>query len=180
MSTGVPSTRLGPTIPSILHSYCVRTTPLHPLATFQRKCARLFSTTRAETQKSYEGVKEPTSVSQEQYNRLSDDYLERVQQWLEDLSDSDESVEVEFSVRMALIQRKAGVLTVTMPPRGTYVINKQPPNKQIWLSSPVSGPKRYDYVSLQRDGHNGEWVYLRDGSTMSKLLKEEMGVELSS
>ena len=28
---------------------------------------------------------------------------------------------------------------------GTYVINKQSPNRQIWLSSPVSGPKRYDF-----------------------------------
>ena len=30
------------------------------------------------------------------------------------------------------------------PNVGTYVINKQTPNKQIWLSSPISGPKRYD------------------------------------
>ena len=26
---------------------------------------------------------------------------------------------------------------------GVYVINKQTPNKQIWLSSPISGPQRY-------------------------------------
>ena len=25
------------------------------------------------------------------------------------------------------------------------MINKQTPNRQIWLSSPVSGPKRYDW-----------------------------------
>ncbi|MCJ1317696.1 Mitochondrial chaperone Frataxin [Xylographa vitiligo] len=100
---------------------------------------------------------------------MADDYLEAVQQWLEDLSDADENVEVEFS---------AGVLTVTLPPAGTYVINKQPPNKQIWLSSPVSGPKRYDYVSLDKNGNHGDWVYLRDGSTMTNLLRDEMGVIL--
>ena len=64
------------------------------------------------------------------------------------------------------------------PPAGTYVINKQPPNKQIWLSSPVSGPKRYDYVSTAEDKGSGEWVYLRDGTTMSGLLEEEIGVKL--
>jgi frataxin len=75
-------------------------------------------------------------------------------------------------------------LTLVFPPIGTYVINKQPPNKQIWLSSPVSGPKRYDWVVLgesqneKEDGGKGEWVYLRDGSTLSKLLEKEVGVNL--
>jgi len=49
------------------------------------------------------------------------------------------------------------------------VINKQPPNKQIWLSSPISGPKRYDY-SPEQD----EWVYLRDGNSLDALLNEEL------
>lgn len=31
---------------------------------------------------------------------------------------------------------KSGVLTLDLGDKGTYVINKQPPNKQIWLSSP--------------------------------------------
>lgn len=36
-----------------------------------------------------------------------------------------------------------GVLTVKLgQDKGTYVINRQTPNRQIWLSSPVSGPKR--------------------------------------
>lgn len=36
-----------------------------------------------------------------------------------------------------------GVLTLHVSPKiGTYVINKQTPNRQIWLSSPLSGPKR--------------------------------------
>ena len=77
---------------------------------------------------------------------------------------------------------QAGVLTLIFPPHGTYVLNKQPPNKQIWLSSPVSGPKRYDWVDDAADGDDvigqgqGQWVYLRDGSTLSGLLEEEVGV----
>ena len=35
---------------------------------------------------------------------------------------------------------QSGVLTVKVGDHGTYVINKQTPNKQIWLSSPT----RYD------------------------------------
>lgn len=83
---------------------------------------------------------------------------------------------------------QAGVLNVTVPGIGTYVLNKQPPNKQIWLSSPISGPKRYDWV-VQGDGMTekegtrefigGQWIYLRDGSNLTELLNSELGIELA-
>ncbi len=66
---------------------------------------------------------------------------------------------------------------------GTYVINKQPPNKQIWLSSPISGPKRFDYVVVSDGQHQkegtatGGWVYLRDGTILSEILSAETGVD---
>jgi frataxin len=77
---------------------------------------------------------------------------------------------------------------LTLPPAGTYVLNKQPPNKQIWLSSPISGPKRYDWV-VQGDqqhekegtegvGWGGLWIYLRDGSSLSGLVRKEVGVDV--
>ena len=80
---------------------------------------------------------------------------------------------------------QAGVLTVDFPGIGTYVINKQPPNKQIWLSSPISGPKRYDwYIIGDSQGEKGgtaggNWVYARDESTLSELFSKELGIELS-
>lgn len=69
------------------------------------------------------------------------------------------------------------------------MINKQPPNKQIWLSSPLrrvphptrltefsraltvlrSGPKRYDYTPEEDD-----WVYSRDGRSLNELLNQEL------
>lgn len=64
------------------------------------------------------------------------------------------------------------------------MINKQPPNKQIWLSSPTSGPKRYDYVVYgESQGHKedtavGDWVYLRDGSTINQLFRKELNIDL--
>jgi frataxin len=71
-------------------------------------------------------------------------------------------------------------------PQGTYVINKQPPNKQIWLSSPTSGPKRYDYVvtsegqDSKQDTATAGWVYLRDGTYLNELLHKETGINLDS
>jgi frataxin len=72
--------------------------------------------------------------------------------------------------------QKAGVLTLVFPPAGTYVLNKQPPNRQIWLSSPLSGPKRYDYVKTE--GGEGDWIYMRDGSRLSELLRKELSIKL--
>lgn len=50
---------------------------------------------------------------------------------------------------------------------GTYVINRQVPNQQIWLSSPKSGPKRYDFI-------DGTWIYKHDGKLLHDLLNEEI------
>lgn len=80
---------------------------------------------------------------------------------------------------------QSGVLNVTFPQYGTYVINKQPPNKQIWLSSPISGPKRYDYVvfgegqNQKEDTAVSDWVYLRDGTTINELFDKELDIDLA-
>jgi frataxin len=79
---------------------------------------------------------------------------------------------------------QAGVMNISIADLGTYVVNKQPPNKQLWLSSPKSGPKRYDYVLLsesqshKQDTARGGWVYLRDGTTLNEILLEETGVNV--
>jgi frataxin len=36
-----------------------------------------------------------------------------------------------------LVPTQNGVVTLRLGVHGTYVLNKQPPNRQIWLSSPV-------------------------------------------
>jgi len=65
----------------------------------------------------------------------------------------------------------SAVLTMSFPPHGTWVLNKQTPNRQIWWSSPISGPKRYEY-----DPETLEWVYTRSGGdneTLSRSITEE-------
>ncbi|EXJ93577.1 hypothetical protein A1O1_01969 [Capronia coronata CBS 617.96] len=127
----------------------------------------------------------PADLTDAEYHELADQYLDTLVLAVEELSEStSDGVEAEFS---------AGVLTITHPANGTYVINKQPPNKQIWLSSPISGPKRFDWVVSGEGQHQkqdtavdagdnaagGRWVYLRDGSILSDLLKKELGVEVT-
>jgi len=110
------------------------------------------------------------------YHELADAWLEHALARLEELQDQSDEIDVEYS---------SGVMTLKVAEKGTYVLNKQPPNKQIWLSSPLSGPKRYDWciVSGGRDGKNdtgeaGQWVYARDGSTLDQLILEELNVNL--
>ena len=85
------------------------------------------------------------------------------------------------------IPRQAGVLNVSVPAIGTFVLNKQPPNKQIWLSSPITGPKRFDwivegdYMHEKQDSRpfvNGQWIYLRDGTNLTDLLNSELTLRL--
>lgn len=117
-----------------------------------------------------------SDITEAEYHQLADEYLETLLSKFEELQDAREDVDVEFS---------AGVMTVNFGPEvGTYVINKQPPNKQIWLSSPKSGPKRFDWC-IVGDGQNqkaetavGEWVCGRDGSTLSRIFQDELGVDL--
>ena len=63
----------------------------------------------------------------------------------------------------------SGVLELDLGDLGTYVINKQAPNKQVWLSSPLTGPFRYDY-----SGQDESWVYSRDGHTLQDKLSDEL------
>ncbi|RKU44754.1 Mitochondrial chaperone Frataxin [Coniochaeta pulveracea] len=117
-----------------------------------------------------------SDITEAEYHQLADEYLETLLSKFEELQDAREDVDVEFS---------AGVMTVNFGPEvGTYVINKQPPNKQIWLSSPKSGPKRFDWCIIG-DGQNqkaetavGEWVCGRDGSTLSRIFLDELDVDL--
>uniref|UniRef100_A0A8C7B376 Frataxin, mitochondrial n=1 Tax=Neovison vison TaxID=452646 RepID=A0A8C7B376_NEOVI len=105
---------------------------------------------------------DPGSLDETTYERLAEKTLDSLAEFFEDLADKPYTFE-DYDVSFG-----SGVLTVKLGgDLGTYVINKQTPNKQIWLSSPSSGPKRYDWT-----GRN--WVYAHDGVSLHELLAAEL------
>ncbi|KAI8076849.1 uncharacterized protein BX664DRAFT_270615, partial [Halteromyces radiatus] len=102
-------------------------------------------------------------LTDDSYHRISDNTLHHMVDILEAIGDETDldGFDLEYS---------QGVMTLNLGEHGTYVINKQPPNKQIWLSSPKSGPKRYDY-----DANKQKWFYSRDNHTLDELLNNELG-----
>ena len=101
-----------------------------------------------------------SSAAGDDYVALADECLDAILEKADELSDERDDVEAELS---------SGVLTLKIAGAGTWVINKQVPNRQLWLSSPVSGPCRYEYV-------DGTWTHTRDGSSLSELLERELGL----
>ncbi|OQV20464.1 putative Frataxin, mitochondrial [Hypsibius exemplaris] len=109
--------------------------------------------------------KKPTELPEKRYHEIADETLESLTTTFEELVDTGKC-HSEFDVMYS-----SGVLTLRLTPTCTYVINKQTPNRQIWFSSPHSGPKRYDFVG-------NSWVYLHDNSNLHDLLSEEVSQEL--
>ncbi|KAJ2710597.1 Mitochondrial matrix iron chaperone [Coemansia spiralis] len=103
-----------------------------------------------------------------QYAAAADTAMDKLVQFLEDVGDriALDDYDVEYS---------QGVLTLAIGGTGTYVINKQPPNKQIWLSSPMSGPERYDF-DLAHDA----WFCRHTGESLGSLLARELSQALGT
>ncbi|KAI0192650.1 hypothetical protein EV127DRAFT_36969 [Xylaria flabelliformis] len=114
-------------------------------------------------------------ITEAEYHILADKYINDLLTAYEKMQDERTDIDVDFN---------AGVMNLRINDVGTYVINKQPPNKQIWLASPVSGPKRYDWVVIsegqdqKQDTARGDWIYLRDGTSLSELLRLETNLDV--
>lgn len=102
----------------------------------------------------------PKNIPEALYHQLADDALEEIV----DRVDSGDIEIPNFDVVTAI-----GVVTINFGVHGTWVLNKQAPNRQIWLSSPISGPSRFDYdPSIKR------WVHSRDcESFLQEILSSE-------
>ena len=93
------------------------------------------------------------------FESASDETLESLCEHIEELIDTNPKL-AEADICLA-----NGVLTLSLPePHGTYVINKQSPNQQIWLSSPKSGPIRYDLKDFK-------WIYKHTNESLHELLE---------
>ncbi|XP_024907179.1 frataxin, mitochondrial isoform X2 [Pteropus alecto] len=83
-------------------------------------------------------LSDPGSLDETTYERLAEETLDSLAEFFEDLADKPYTFE-DYDVSFG-----SGVLTIKLGGNlGTYVINKQTPNKQIWLSSPSSTQRWY-------------------------------------
>ncbi|PON79684.1 Frataxin [Parasponia andersonii] len=101
-------------------------------------------------------------LQEDEFHRLADSTIHDLQEKFEGYGDS---VQVEgFDIDYG-----NEVLTLKLGDLGTYVLNKQTPNRQIWLSSPVSGPSRFDW-----DPNAHAWVYRRNKANLLDVLESEL------
>lgn len=101
------------------------------------------------------------------------DYHEASNNKLEELSDRLELVLEDRYDKGADVSLSNGVLTVVVDEQNTFVINKQTPNRQIWLSSPISGPRRFDFIG-------GKWVDRNEKIELNQLISKELSNLLKS
>ncbi|VDL19681.1 unnamed protein product [Hymenolepis diminuta] len=117
-----------------------------------------------------EQVSSYSNLTPIEFERQSEHTLQFLNTFMEDLSDKFD-LGTHFDVSYA-----NGVLSVAFGSAyGTYVLNKQTPNKQIWLSSPKSGPKRFDYNPTMHS-----WTYRHDNSDLFDLLSKEISEIVNS
>ncbi|KAM3351913.1 hypothetical protein ACQJBY_023656 [Aegilops geniculata] len=102
-------------------------------------------------------------MPEDKFHKLADDTIHDLLEKLEEYGDSQQmdGFDIDYGNQ---------VLTLRLGDLGTYVVNKQTPNRQIWLSSPVSGPARFDW-----DAATDSWVYRRTGVNLMRLLEKEIG-----
>ncbi|KAJ7981371.1 putative Frataxin, mitochondrial [Quillaja saponaria] len=102
-------------------------------------------------------------LQEDEFHRLADSTIHDLQEKFEVYGDT---VQIDgFDIDYG-----NEVLTLKFGDLGTYVLNKQTPNRQIWLSSPVSGPSRFDW-----DRNEKAWVYRRNRANLLKILEGELG-----
>ena len=99
--------------------------------------------------------------SEAEYDLKAEYFLEDLSSMLDELDDYFDDLDIDYS---------QGVLTMHLGDgHGTYVLNKQRPNQQIWFSSPTSGPKRFEF-----NFETMRWVSTRNGEDLIELLHNEL------
>lgn len=114
---------------------------------------RLFRTkySSLSTNRPHLFLRKYSSTSKFDFNSVSETSLNNL---LERLESKEPFLPSTFDVEYS-----QGVLTIKFNSETVYVLNKQPPNQQIWLSSPFSGPRRFEWNSeldSWRDVRNSE------------------------
>ncbi|KAG5502837.1 hypothetical protein JKF63_04606 [Porcisia hertigi] len=99
------------------------------------------------------------------FNMAADELLQLIETYV----DAVDSAAVED------VSCNGGVLTIETTERGTFILNKQAPNVQLWLSSPISGPHHYDMITMTQGGREKtSWKSDHDGHDLVEKLEREL------
>lgn len=98
------------------------------------------------------------------YHNEADKFLDAIFEQIEILSE-------DYPDLIPEVELNHGVMTLNLAKLGPYVINKQPPNKQIWFASPLSGPNRFDF-------YKNEWISLRDNTKLIDVINKEVRIAM--
>lgn len=104
------------------------------------------------------------NLTLQKFNQVADEYLNKITFNLEKIQIKSNEIDYELT---------DDVLEIDIKNQKKYVINKQYTNKQLWLSSPLSGPMRFDYIK-------GNWISIRQNISMTELLLKELSIELNT
>ncbi len=100
------------------------------------------------------------TIDENKFDDLADEILNHL------LDVIDEKLGDQLEVDM-----ENGMLTIEAKTGGQYIINKHGPNRQIWLSSPLSGASHYDFDAASRS-----WVDTRSGERLNPKLADELSL----
>ncbi|CAN0896944.1 Frataxin, mitochondrial [Linum grandiflorum] len=124
--------------------------------------SRTFCSSRSTTIEGPAAIDYRSVLQENEFHQLADSTINDLQEKLEEYGDT---VQVDgFDIDYG-----NEVLTLKLGELGTFVLNKQTPNRQLWLSSPVSGPSRFDW---DRDAE--AWIYRRTKSNLIQVFESEL------
>ncbi|KAI9912714.1 hypothetical protein PsorP6_005609 [Peronosclerospora sorghi] len=141
-----------------------------PRVPFATLCSVLYGASLSSRQRPYHvapfssEASTRLSMTENEFMELADETLHEIQSWLDGIEELVEESDIMFS---------QGVLKIDLGQHGTWVINRQVPNRQLWWSSPI----RYEY-----DPERGQWINTRDKGELMTLLRSEIleatGIEI--
>jgi len=89
------------------------------------------------------------------FEGLASDTLARLAERIEDgLADAD-------------VELRGGVLTIELGDGAQFVVNKHAPNRQIWMSSPISGASHFAWSGAA-------WISTRGPQRLEPMLASEL------
>jgi frataxin len=101
------------------------------------------------------------ALDETRFHQLADDTIETLSDHIDDEMGDDLDVDLQ-----------SGILTIELDSGEQFIINKHGPNRQIWMSSPVSGASLYYFYD-----DNDSWTSTRGSTTLTDQLSADLAVK---